>query len=129
LKTPTVDRVCGASAEIVAGQPILKASIFSKTVDVKGVSRVGYWLSLGFHLVISGPLRSSENRPLNLFWLLMHLYSLKTPQPRCKEWLGGCIAIDQDRIIADCAGQDMGNRTEDGESVFAEQEDSPVNTN
>jgi hypothetical protein len=44
----------------------------------------------------------------------------------CEEWLSSCITIDLDCVIADCAGQDVANWTEDRERVFTEQESGAV---
>jgi len=40
-------------------------------------------------------------------------FYILTPQVCGKEGLGGHIAIDEDRVIMDRTGQDIGDRTED----------------
>jgi hypothetical protein len=65
-----------------------------------------------------------EHRSLELLFLPVHLERTHAlaRQVRGVERLGGCVAIDEDCIIADCAGQDMGDRIEDRERVFPEEE-------
>jgi hypothetical protein len=43
-----------------------------------------------------------------------------------KEWLSGRIALDQDRVVAECSSQDVTDRAEDGQRVLTEQEGGPV---
>ena len=43
-------------------------------------------------------------------------------QVRGVEGLGGCVAIDENRTVADYAGQDIRNRTENREKVLPEKE-------
>jgi hypothetical protein len=57
----------------------------------------------------------------------MHFHSLNWMMEfGCEEWLSSCITIDLDCVIADCAGQDVANWTEDRERVFTEQESGAV---
>jgi hypothetical protein len=54
----------------------------------------------------------------------MHLHCLYTltPQVGGKEGLSGCVAIDEDRIVADRTSQDVRDRAEDKERVLPKQE-------
>jgi hypothetical protein len=54
----------------------------------------------------------------------MHLHRLHTltPQVGGEEGLSGCVAIDEDRIVADRAGQDVRDWAEDRERVLPKQE-------
>lgn len=54
----------------------------------------------------------------------MHLHRLYilAPQISSEERLGGCIAVDENRIVADRAGQDVRDRAEDGKRVLPKQE-------
>ena len=74
------------------------------------------------------PDRLPKDWPLKLFRLPMDLHRLYvlTPQIRGKEGLGGCVAIDEDRVIADRTGQDVGDRTEDREGILPEEEGRAV---
>ena len=91
-----------------------------------GESRVGHWFDLRLHPAgaVHGADRPAKERPLEPFWLPMHLHRLHTQAPQVggKEGLGGCVAIDEDRIVADHAGQDVRDRAEDGETVLPKQE-------
>ena len=71
-----------------------------------------------------GPDGPAEDRSLEPFGLPVHLHRHHplTPQVRREEGLGRCVAVDEDRVIADRTGQDVGDRTEDGERVLPEQE-------
>ena len=76
---------------------------------------------------MNGPYRPPEDWYLELRWLPMHLRSLHgILEVRCEEWLSGDIASYFNRVIADRTSQDMGNRTEDRERVFAEQESGAI---
>jgi hypothetical protein len=54
----------------------------------------------------------------------MHLHRLYTQalQVNSEEGLGGYVTIDEDRIVADRAGQDVRDRVKDKETVFPKQE-------
>lgn len=52
----------------------------------------------------------------------LHRLHVLTPQVRGKEGLGRCVAIDEDRVIADRTGQDVGDRTEDRERILPKKE-------
>jgi hypothetical protein len=54
--------------------------------------------------------------------MYLHRPHTLTLEVRRKEELSRCVAINKDGVIADCAGQDVGDRTEDREGVFLEQE-------
>ena len=56
----------------------------------------------------------------------LHRLYILTPQVRGKEGLGGYIAIDEDRVIADRTGQDVGDRTEDREGILPKEEGRAV---
>ena len=120
----TVHCICSASAETIARQLVFQASIPPKAVNIEGTSRIGHWFELRLHPAVDGVDRPAEDRPLEPFWLLMHLHRLHTQAPQVggEEGLGGCIAIDEDRIVADRAGQDVRDRAEDRERVLPKQE-------
>jgi hypothetical protein len=54
----------------------------------------------------------------------MHFHRLYilAPQVSGEEGLGGCVAIDEDRIVTDRAGQDVRDWAEDRERVLPKQE-------
>jgi len=120
----TVHCICSASAETIARQLVFQASIPPKAVNIEGESRVGHWFELRLHPAVYGADRPAKDRPLEPFWLLMHLHRLHTQAPQVggEEGLGGCIAIDEDRIVADRAGQDVRDRAEERERVLPKQE-------
>ena len=105
----TIDCIRCASAETIARQPVFQARVSPEAADVEGVGRVEHRFELRLHLAIHGPDRPAEDRPLEPFRLPMHLHRLYpfAPQVGSEEGLGRCIAIDEDRIVADCAAQDV----------------------
>jgi hypothetical protein len=52
----------------------------------------------------------------------LHRLYVLTPQVRGKEGLGGCVTVNEDRVIADRTGQDVGDRIEDRASILLEEE-------
>jgi hypothetical protein len=88
------------------------------------VSRVGHRFGLRLHPTSHGPDGPAEDWPLEPFRLPVHLHRFHplTPQVRREEGLGGCVAVDENGVVADRASQDVGDRTEDGERVLPEQE-------
>jgi hypothetical protein len=104
----TVDCICSASAETIARQLVFQASVVPKAVNIEGASRVGHWFELRLHPAgaVYSTNRLAKDRPLEPFWLPMHLHRLHIlgPQVGSEEGLGGCVAIDEDRIVADRAG-------------------------
>ena len=101
----TVDCICSASAETIARQPVFQASVPPKAVKIEGENRVGHWFDLRLHPAAHGTDRPAKDRPLEPFRLPMHLHRLHTlaPQVGGEEGLGGCVAIDEDRLVADRA--------------------------
>jgi hypothetical protein len=117
---PTINCICLASAETIARQPVFQATVSPKAADIEGIYQVEYRLELQFHPVIPGPDRPTEDRPLEPFQLPVYLYRLYicSPQIRSKEGLGRYIAINEDRLVTDCTGQDVRDRVEEGERVL-----------
>jgi len=68
---------------------------------------------------VGGLNRPLKDGPLEPFGLPMDLHRLHvlTPQVRGQEGLGGRVAIDEDRVIADRTGQDVEEGTEDRKVV------------
>ena len=120
----TIDCIRRASAETIARQPVFQARVSPKAADVEGVCRVEHRFELRLHPAVHGPDRPAEDRPLEPFRLPMHLHRLYilAPQVGGVERLGGCVAVDEDRIVADRAGQDVRDRAEDRERVLPKQE-------
>ena len=57
----------------------------------------------------------------------MHLDGLdRVLEVGIEEWLSCRVAVDEDRVIAECSGQDVTDRAEDGQRVLSEQESGPV---
>jgi hypothetical protein len=104
----TIDYIYSASAETITRQLVFQASVVPKAINIKDASRVGHWFELRLHpaSAIYSTNRLAKDRPLKPFWLPMHLHRLHTlgSQVNSKEGLGGCVAIDEDRIVADRAG-------------------------
>ena len=102
----------------------LPSQSLPQAADVEGVGRVRYRFELRLHPAVHSPDRPAEDRPLKPFRLpidLHHLHFLG-PQVRGEEGLGGRVAIDEDRIVADRAGQDVRDQAEDRARVLPKQE-------
>ena len=56
----------------------------------------------------------------------LHRLHILTPKICSKEGFCRCVAIDEDGIVADRTGQDVGDRTEDGERILSEEEGRAV---
>jgi hypothetical protein len=115
-------------AEAIACQRVFKASVPPEPIDVKGVRRVQHRFRLRLHPATRGPDGLSKDLSLDPLRLPMQLHRPHplTSQVRREEGLGGAVTVDQDRVIADRARQDVGDRAEDRERVLPEQKGCAV---
>ncbi len=70
----------------------------------------------------------SEDRDLEHEWLPENpgghegIFEIGCEEGLCTFW----VVLDLDRVIPECYGQDVGNRTQDGEFFFAEEIDGAL---
>jgi hypothetical protein len=90
---------------------------------VEGVRRIGHWLRFRLHPTADCPYRPAEHRALQPLFLPIHLNRTHAlaRQVRGIKGLGRCVAIHEDRAIADRAAQHVGDRAEDRERILPEE--------
>ena len=112
------------SVEAIGHQLVFKVCISAKPVNVQAISCVGHGLGLWLDPASQGPDGPAEDWLFEPFRLSVHLhyYHSLTLQVHHKEGLSRYVIIDEDYVIMNHTGQDVGDWTEDEERVLLEQE-------
>jgi hypothetical protein len=97
-------------------------------VQVEGKFGTRHRFGLQLHPTVRSPDQRPKDRPLEPHGLPMDLHRLHvlTPQVRGKEWFGRRVVIDEDRVITDRTGQDVGDWAEDGVEILPEEKGRSV---
>lgn len=123
-----VDSISCAATSAVACELLLKASVPPMTVKIVGIGQITEALALRGSKSVGGPHGLSEDRNLELGWLPENPGSHERIfEIGCEEGLCTFGMIpDLDRVIPKRSSQDVGNGTQDGEFLFAEEIDGTL---